>query len=146
MTAHEYFIQHQNKALPRPVPQVEEEVPTLSELMYAKLLEMAEWVAPCTFKRTNRAPLDSKSCFATLESYTSGDNSVETYLNETYSTAYPGQVIAVTDDSTHNGLYVLMEDVENGRLVPTRLGTASEINAASASAVMNWLNADGTEA
>lgn len=128
----------------------------LNEALYGKMAEIAKWTAPCTFARTEKAPLDSKSVFALL-------SDLQDYIDdEVYGTAYPGQVVAVTYDGENNGAYILVsknvgvetdEDDPNNpghkiidyvqKLEPIRLGTSQEINSASASAVMNWLGADG---
>ena len=116
----------------------------LNEALYDKMGKIAKWTAPCTFARTEKAPIDSKSVFATLDA-------LQAYIDDPiYGTAYPGQVVAVTYDSENNGAYILTSqfvEVEEGhwewKLVPTRLGTKSEINDATASAVINWLDENG---
>jgi len=125
----------------------------LNEALYDTMAEIAKWTAPCTFSRTEKAPIDSKSVFASL-------SDLQTYIDDqVYGTAYPGQVVAVTYDGENNGAYILVsksvevetdeDDPDNPghkivdyvqKLVPIRLGTKAEIESASASAVMNWLN------
>ena len=116
----------------------------LNSALYDKMEKIAKWTAPCTFSRTEKAPIDSKSVFATLLD-------LQEYIDDpVYGTAYPGQVVAVTYDSENNGAYILTSqsvevetDVWEQKLIPTRLGTKSEINDASASAVINWLDENG---
>lgn len=114
-----------------------------NEALYGKMEEIAKWTAPCTFSRTEKAPIDSKSVFATLDA-------LQKYIDDpVYGTAYPGQVVAVTNDGDNNGAYILTskfveeEDHWDWKLVPTRLGTKAEINEATASAVINWLDEKG---
>ena len=117
---------------------------SLNEALYDKMGKIAKWTAPCTFSRTEKAPIDSKSVFATLLD-------LQEYIDDpVYGTAYPGQVVAVTSDSENNGAYILTSqfvEVEKGhldwKLIPTRLGTKAEINDATASAVINWLDENG---
>ena len=115
----------------------------LNEALYDKMGKIAKWTAPCTFARTEKAPIDSKSVFATL-------HDLQEYIDDpVYGTAYPGQVVAVTYDYENNGAYILTSknvEVEGNwewKLVPVRLGTKAEINDATASAVINWLDENG---
>lgn len=116
----------------------------LNEALYDKMEKIAKWTAPCTFSRTEKAPIDSKSVFAHL-------SDLQEYIDDpVYGTAYPGQVVAVTYDYDNNGAYILTSqsvevepDVYEQKLVPVRLGTKSEINDATASAVINWLDENG---
>ena len=116
---------------------------SLNEALYDKMEKIAKWTAPCTFSRTEKAPIDSKSVFATLDA-------LQAYIDDpVYGTAYPGQVVAVTNDYENNGAYILTSknvEVEGNwewKLVPVRLGTKAEINDATASAVINWLDENG---
>lgn len=117
---------------------------SLNSALYDKMEKIAKWTVPCTFSRTEKAPIDSKSVFATLDA-------LQEYINDkVYGTAYPGQIVAVTYDTENNGVYILTsqyveveKDVWEYKLIPTRLGTKAEINAATASAVINWLDANG---
>lgn len=106
---------------------------------------------PFNYTRGNPIPLDSWSLFMSLEA-------AQTYAKSN-PVSYPGQVITVitngspvvyaiagghiygSDDSIPEGKKVGDEDVSTRTLV--QLGTKAEINAATASAVINWLNADG---
>ena len=79
---------------------------TFNEELWAKMASIAKWTAPCTFARTEKAPIDSKSVFETLDN-------LNTYINDpVYGTAYPGQIVAVTNDLENNGVYVLSTKLE----------------------------------
>lgn len=106
---------------------------------------------PFNYTRGNPIPLDSWSLFMSLEA-------AQTYAKSN-PVSYPGQVITVitngspvvyaiagghiygSDDVIPEGKKVGEEDVSTRTLV--QLGTKEEINAATASAVINWLGADG---
>lgn len=79
---------------------------TINTNFYNNLSTMAKWGAPCTFARTEKAPLDSKSVFQTYQSL------IDYIDDPVSSTAYPGQIVAVTADTdeTKNGAYVLLPE------------------------------------
>jgi len=79
---------------------------TINTNFYNNLSTMAKWVAPCTFARTEKAPIDNKSVFQTYQD-------LITYIDDPVSgTAYPGQIVSVTADidDTKNGAYVLLPE------------------------------------
>ena len=82
----------------RPIPALDE----LNTELYSKMATIAAWTAPCTFSRTEKAPIDSKSVFETY------DDLID-YINDAvYGTAYPGQLVAVTSNNDQaRGAYVL---------------------------------------
>ena len=105
---------------------------------------------PFNYTRGNPIPLDSWSLFMSLEA-------AQNYAKSN-PVSYPGQVITVItngspvvyaiaggriygSDDVPEGKKAGDEDVSTRTLV--QLGTKAEINAATASAVINWLNADG---
>ena len=95
---------------------------------------------PFNYTRGNPIPLDSWSLFMSLEA-------AKTYAKSN-PVSYPGQVITVITNGSPV-VYAIAgghikdgeEDVSTRTLV--QLGTKEEINAATASAVINWLGADG---
>ena len=108
---------------------------TLSTNLQTLIASKNTWTAPCTFTRTNPMPFDPKSCFDTKQD-------LNAYLADAASTAYPGMIVAVTSsEDPEKGAYVISSNGTN--LVPVLLGTKEEINSASASAVINWLDSDG---
>ena len=108
---------------------------------------------PFNYTRGNPLPLDSWSLFTSL-------SDAETYATSN-PVSYPGQVLTVITngspvvyaiagghiyedgDDIPEGKEIGDEDVSTRTLV--QLGTKAEINSASASATMNWLNANGQE-
>lgn len=106
---------------------------------------------PFNYTRGNPLPLDSWSLFMSLEA-------AQTYATSN-PVSYPGQVLTVITngspvvyaiagghvyadgDDIPEGKEIGDEDVSTRTLV--QLGTKAEINAASASAVINWLGSDG---
>jgi hypothetical protein len=84
---------------------------TLAENLKNEIATRASWTTPCTFKRTNKIPIDAKSCFKTYAE-------LEEYINDTESTAYPGMFVAVTSNQDQKrGGYILMGN-EDDELVP----------------------------
>lgn len=83
-----------------------------------KMASIAQWTAPCTFARTEKAPIDSKSVFPTYDELIA-------YINDpVYGTAYPGQIVAVvSSDDAQKGAYILMSN--RSGLVPMSLGGAT---------------------
>lgn len=79
---------------------------TINQEFYTKMSTIAKWLAPCAFARSEKAPLDSKSVFQTHQSL------IDYIDDPVNSTAYPGQIVAVTADTdeTKNGAYVLLPE------------------------------------
>ena len=93
---------------------------TLAENLENNIARRASWNAPCTFKRQNKIPIDSKSCFKTYQQ-------LEDYINDTESTAYPGQFVAVTSNQDERqGGYILTATVDD-KLVPTPLTGVQQV-------------------
>ena len=108
---------------------------------------------PFNYTRGNPIPLDSWSLFMSY-------SDAETYA-KTNPVSYPGQVLTVITNGSPV-VYTIAagtnykdgDDIPEGKkigdeIAATRtliqLGTKAEIEAASASAVMNWLNDQGQE-
>ena len=84
---------------------------TLAENLKNEIATRVSWTTPCTFKRTNKIPIDAKSCFKTYAE-------LEEYINDPESTAYPGMFVAVTSNQDQKrGGYILMGN-EDDELVP----------------------------
>lgn len=66
--------------------------------LFAGLADAARWEPGCTFSRKNPLPLDEYSVFATL-------SDAEDYV-ATNPVAYPGQVLAIVND-TQSDVYVV---------------------------------------
>ena len=88
---------------------------TLADKLENDIETQASWNTPCTFNRLNKIPIDSKSCFKTMDD-------LMNYINDDESTAYPGQIVAVTTDlDGMQGGYVLMSNDEDEQLRPIQL-------------------------
>ena len=100
-------MENNNSISPRPGM---ENPDIINQALWDKMASIAKWTAPCTFARTEKAPIDSKSVFETLDN-------LNTYINDpVYGTAYPGQIVAVTNDLENNGVYVLSTKLEPGEI------------------------------
>ena len=94
---------------------------TLAENLKNEIATRASWTTPCTFKRTNRIPIDPKSCFKTYAE-------LEQYIADPESTAYPGMFVAVTSNQEEGqGAYVLVGN-ENDQLVPKKLSGIQQVD------------------
>ena len=108
---------------------------------------------PFNYTRGNPIPLDSWSLFMSK-------SDAETYATSN-PVSYPGQVLTVLENNVATVYYIAPgskyaqgDEIPEGKqagdeIVSTRtlvqLGTKAEIESASASAVVNWLNSNGQE-
>ena len=108
---------------------------------------------PFNYTRGNPIPLDSWSLFGSLEAATAYATS--------NPVSYPGQVLTVITNGSPvvyaiagGHVYADGDDIPEGKKIGdehvsartlVQLGTKAEIEAASNSAIMNWLNSDGSK-